>query len=473
MDADSTRRFVNGQWRESIVPALVKYVEIPAQSPAFDPSWQSNGHIERAVTLIADWIRSQNVRGLSLDVVRLPGRTPVLLADVAGDSTGAVLLYGHLDKQPPFEGWRPHLGAWKPVIEDDKLYGRGAADDGYSAFAAVTAIKALQRENVPCARCVVLIEACEESGSYDLPRYIEALKSKIGSPSLVICLDSGCGDYERLWLTSSLRGLVTVDLTASTLTEGVHSGAASGIVPSSFRVLRQLLSRLEDEKTGQIIPPTLHVDIPAERAQQARTTAEVLGAAAYESFPFELGARPVTDDVYQLLLNRTWRPQLEVTGAAGIPPLDKAGNVLRPSTTLRLSLRLPPTLDAGTAVNTLRALFEQSPPYGAKIVLSSEQATSGWNAPALASWLHDSTQRASRGFFGKDACFMGEGGSIPFMTMLAERFPQAQFVITGVLGPHSNAHGPNEFLHLPTATKLTACIARILADHCSATRTES
>ncbi|HJY84724.1 MAG TPA: M20 family metallopeptidase [Candidatus Binatia bacterium] len=468
MDTSKTRHFVESTWTDSIVPALKEYLTIPNQSPAYDGNWNTNGYMDQAVELLAGWIRAQAVPGLTLDVVRLEGRTPLLFVEIPGDSAETVLLYGHLDKQPPMDGWNEGLGPWQPVIKDGRLYGRGGADDGYAAFASLTAIKALKLQGVPCARYVIVIEACEESGSGDLPYYIDALKDRIGTPSLVICLDSGCGNYEQLWITSSLRGMATGTLTVSTLTEGVHSGAASGIVPSTFRVLRQLLSRLEDERTGEILPRELYVEIPEERLRQVAATAQVLGAAAYSEYPFQKGTAPVTQDVSQALLNRTWRPQLEITGAAGLPPLDKSGNVLRPVTAAKVSLRLPPMVDAKAATTLLKQLFEKDPPYGAKVTFASEQCASGWNAPALEPWLEESLKRASVEFFGREACYMGEGGTIPFMAMLGEKFPQAQFMITGVLGPHSNAHGPNEFLDLATGIRLTCCVARVLVDHCQA-----
>ena len=467
MDVTQTRDFVERVWTDSIVPTLQQYITIPNQSPAYDPQWQQHGHMDQAAELIANWIRGQDIPGLQLDTVRLPGRTPLLFIDVPGDSADTVLLYGHLDKQPPMDGWNEGLGPWTPVIRNGRLYGRGAADDGYSAFAAITAIKALRMQRTPCARCVVIIEACEESGSFDLPHYIDALKDRLGSPSLVICLDSGCGNYEQLWITASLRGLLSGNLTISTLTEGVHSGAASGIVPSTFRILRQLLSRLEDQGSGAIIPRDLYVEVPAERAQQIAATAQVLGNSVYASFPFQGGTSPVTRDVTELLLNRTWRPQLEITGAAGLPPLDKAGNVLRPVTTVKLSVRLPPTASAPAAVSAIKRLLETDPPYGAHVCFDSLEAATGWNAPALAPWLEASLRQASFDFFGKEACYMGEGGTIPFMSMLGEKFPHAQFMITGVLGPHANAHGPNEFLDIGTGERVTACVARVLADHWS------
>lgn len=465
MDTHATRQFVEHAWTDRIIPALTDYLRIPNQSPAYDPDWNRNGHMDRAVELVVDWVRAQDVPGLSLDVVRLDGRTPLVFIEVPGQTQETVLLYGHLDKQPPMHGWNEGLGPWTPVISDGKLYGRGGADDGYAGFASLTALQALQDQGLPHARCVIIIEADEESGSDDLPYYITALKDRIGSPSLVICLDSGCGNYDQLWVTNSLRGLVTGTLSVSTLTEGVHSGAASGVVPSSFRVLRQVLSRLEDERTGDILPPELYADIPAERLSQAAAAAGVLGSSVSAMFPFQAGAASVTGDSDALLLNRTWRPQLEITGAAGLPSLDQAGNVLRPLTAVQLSLRLPPTVDPDRAMACVKALLEKDPPYGATVRFEPSLGASGWNAPALAPWLEQSLKRASQEFFGRQACYMGEGGTIPFMGMLGEQFPQAQFMITGVLGPHSNAHGPNEFLELSTGAKLTCCVARVLADH--------
>lgn len=468
MDTNTTSRFVEHTWEETIIPQLKEYLTIPNQSPAYDPQWATNGYMDQATDLIANWIRAQQITGLSLDIVRLDGRTPLIFIEIPGQSTETVLLYGHLDKQPPMEGWKEGLGPWTPVVKNGRLYGRGGADDGYAAFASITAIKALQLQNLPHARCVIIIEACEESGSSDLPYYIDALMDRIGSPSLVICLDSGCGNYEQLWVTTSLRGLANGTLSVSTLTEGVHSGAASGIVPSTFRVMRQLLSRLEDENTGEILPRDFYVNIPEERLRQAKAASQVLGTSVYSEYPFQPGASPVTTEVYEALLNRTWRPQLAITGAGGLPSLDKSGNVLRPLTAVKISLRLPPTADANVATTALKQLFEKDPPYGAKVTFASEQCASGWNAPPLESWLETSLKSASREFFGKEACYMGEGGTIPFMAMLGEKFPRAQFMITGVLGPRSNAHGPNEFLDIQTGKRLTCCVARVLADHVKA-----
>jgi acetylornithine deacetylase/succinyl-diaminopimelate desuccinylase-like protein len=423
--------------------------------------------MDAAVGLFERWARAKIavLSGATLEIVRLPGRTPVILIEAPGEGADTVLLYGHLDKQPEMVGWAAGFGPWAPRIDGDKLYGRGGADDGYAMFAAITALAALREQGVPHARAVILIEACEESGSYDLPFYVDHLKARIGSPSLVVCLDSGCGNYDQLWLTTSLRGMVSGALKVRVLTEGVHSGHASGVVPSSFRVLRQLLSRLEDEVSGEVRPSELYAQVPAERLAQARRAATVLGDTVFTEYPFAPGVAPMGQELAELVLNRTWRPQLAVTGIAGLPEPGDAGNVLLPFTEAKLSLRLPPTVDAEGAAVLVRGLLETDPPYGAAIDFEPGANGTGWNAPPTAPWLEASLARASAAAFGAPPIYMGEGGSIPFMAMLGEKFPRAQFVVTGVLGPHSNAHGPNEFLHIPTGRRVTEVIAQVLADH--------
>jgi acetylornithine deacetylase/succinyl-diaminopimelate desuccinylase-like protein len=469
LDSKQAADYVRGVWNDSIVPTLSKYIEIPNKSPAFDAQWREHGHMDRAVELIAGWCRTRKINGLKLEVVRIKNeqgkdRTPVIFMEIPGQTQDTVLLYGHLDKQPEMTGWGEGLGPWNPVIRGDKLYGRGGADDGYAAFASLTAIEALQKQGVPHARCVVLIEACEESGSFDLPFYVDHLAKRIGTPSLIVCLDSGCGNYEQLWGTTSLRGLIGGDLSVEVLTEGVHSGDASGIVASSFRILRELLSRIDDTKTGAVIKD-FHVEVPPDRLAQAKVVAKVLGDEIHNKFPFVQGMQPMSKDLIELVLNRTWRPALSIVGMDGIPATKDAGNVLRPRTVARLSLRVPPTMDANDAAARLKKLLEANPPYGARVSFTYEKAGSGWNAPEMAPWLEQSVERASQTYFGKPNASFGEGGTIPFMGMLGERFPEAQFLITGVLGPQSNAHGPNEFLHLGVAKKLTACVAQVVADH--------
>ena len=451
-------------WDDAIVPKLVEYVAIPAKSPHFDPDWAKHGHIDAAVELAAAWCRRHALPGMKLEVLRLPKRTPVLLLEIPGTGgKGTVLMYGHLDKQPEMTGWADGLGPWKPVLKDGKLYGRGGADDGYAVFASLAALRTLEESKIPHSKIFVLIECCEESGSYDLPAYLEVLSERIPKPDLVIGLDSGCGNYEQLWGTTSLRGLVNGTLTVEVLTEGVHSGDASGVVASSFRVVRELLDRVDDAETGVVHHAAFHAPIPPERGDQALRAAKVLGEDIWRKFPFVPGMKPMAEDLEDLILNRTWRPMLAVTGADGLPAPASAGNVLRPRTVLKLSLRLPPTIEGAKAGQALKALLEAEPPYGARVSFDYDQTATGWHAPATAPWLEKVLNETSQKNYGKPAMWMGEGGTIPFMAMLGLKYPKAQFLITGVLGPHSNAHGPNEFLHIGYAKKLTACVADVLA----------
>ena len=470
MNVTTLKSHADAKWDAEIVPQITEYIRVPAKSPHFDPHWEASGHIERVIRQAEAWVRKQAVTGLACEIVRLPGRTPVLYFEVpatASGTTGTVLLYGHLDKQPEMTGWLEGFGPWLPRYEGGKLFGRGGADDGYAVFAALTAIGALQAQKVPHARCVGIIETCEESGSYDLPAYLEALAPRLGQVDFVIGLDSGCGDYERLWVTTSLRGLAAGTLTVQVLAEGVHSGHASGIVPSSFRIARILLDRLEDSRSGRLLGEAFHASTPEERMQQAKATAGMLGDIVIHEYPFAGSTQPMESEHVAALLNRSWRPALSVIGADGLPPIANAGNVLRPHTSLQLSLRLPPTVDAEKATAAMKALLEADPPCGAKVSFAPDHAATGWNAPPTAPWLEAAVQAASSTFYGKPAGAIGEGGTIPFMGMLGKQFPGAQFLITGVLGPKSNAHGPNEFLHVPYAKKLTASVASVVAAHAS------
>ena len=483
LNAAQAQSQVTRQWDEVIVPQLKDYIAIPAKSPSFDPNWALNGHIETVMRNAAAWVESQKVEGLKLEVIRLAGRTPVLFIEVAASngqhghtpSAKTVLMSGHLDKQPEFTGWRNDLGPWTPAYEDGKLYGRGGADDGYAVYASIAAIQALKSQGVAHPRIVGLVETCEESGSHDLLPYIDALRApgnnRLGDVALVICLDSGAGNYDQLWLTSSLRGMASGVLKVEILTEGVHSGDASGLVPSSFRIMRQVLDRLEDSATGRLLPASFHCEVPADRVAQAKATAAILGDEVYKRFPWAhydcagstTFALPTTTDPLQALLNRTWSPTLSVTGADGFPAMQNAGNVLRPYTAFKLSLRLPPLVDAGQAVQQLKTLLEDNAPYQAKVTFESGGGATGWNAPSTAPWFEQALNHASQAHFGAPCGYIGQGGTIPLMGMLSKGFPAAQMMVCGVLGPRSNAHGPNEFLHVPYAKKLTAAVAQVMA----------
>jgi acetylornithine deacetylase/succinyl-diaminopimelate desuccinylase-like protein len=480
LNATALAAFADSMWDDEIVPAMTRYIAIPAKSPMFDADWQANGHLEQVITEAAAWVESKKVAGLKLEVVRIAGRTPIIFFEVPATAVGGnevdaptICMYGHLDKQPEFTGWRKDLGPWTPKYENGLLYGRGGADDGYAVYASLTAIMALDAQGIPRPRCIGIIEACEESGSFDLPAYIDVLKKRMGRVSLVVCLDSGAGNYDQLWLTTSLRGMVSGTLKVEILTEGVHSGDSSGLVPSSFRILRHVLDRLEDSKTGRLLPEAFHCDIPADRIEQSRATAKILGDEVWKRFPWACGADggptlPTTSDPLEALLNRTWKPTLSVTGADGFPEMKNAGNVLRPYTAFKLSLRLPPLIDGNVAAAQLKTLLEDNAPYNAKVTFNADGrvgavGATGWNAPSLAPWLETALNSASQAHYGAPCGYIGQGGTIPLMSLLQTSFPAAQMMVCGVLGPKSNAHGPNEFLHVPYGKKLTAAVAQVMA----------
>ncbi|MGJ7901744.1 M20/M25/M40 family metallo-hydrolase [Lysobacter sp. 1R34A] len=467
MDFPKLQQFVDRIWQAEIVPALCDYIAIACESPAFDPDWDAHGHMHRAVELMTGWARERlaAVPGASVEALRLPGRTPLIFIDIPASGSGGApaLIYGHLDKQPPMSGWAAGRSAWTPSLEGERLYGRGGADDGYALFAAIAAVLGLRAQGLGHPRCSLLIEASEESSSVDLPAYIEHLAPRLGEPGLIVALDAGCGNYEQLWTTTSLRGQVAGTLSVRVLDEGVHSGDASGIVPSSFRIARRLLSRLEDADSGEVVAD-FQAEIPPARRTQAGTAATALGQALIDSFPFHRGTRAVSEAPAELVLNRAWRAQLAVTGLDGLPAVVQAAAVMQPFTALKLSLRLPPTLDPVAAGQRLKTLLEAEPPYRSEVSFAIDFASPGWHAPAVAPWLEASLERASLQAFGRASALIGGGGGIPFLAMLGERYPRVQFVVTGVLGPQSNAHGPNEFLHLPTARRITAAVACLLHD---------
>ncbi|HKS48072.1 MAG TPA: M20/M25/M40 family metallo-hydrolase [Amycolatopsis sp.] len=469
MEQTTVHTTVARLWAGEILPSLSGLVEIPALSQVFDPEWAANGHLAAAVEHVRGWIAARDLPGATLDVVSVEGRSPVLLVDVpatpGAEDRGTVLLYGHLDKQPPVGGWSAGLDPWTPVIRDGRLYGRGCADDGYAGYAATAALEAVRAAGGQHARSVILLETGEESGSPDLPVYLERFERRLGRVSFVICLDAGGNDYERLWLTTSLRGLVQVHATVRVLGSALHSGLASGIVPSSFRILRRLLERIEDTETGQIKLPELNVDVPANRRAEAAAAAEAAPGANRSAFPLVEGMRPVVEDELELLLNSCWRPTLSVIGAAGFPAPKDAGNVLREATTLALSFRLPPTADSAAALNAVEKALTTDVPYSAQVTLSGIEHAGGWNAPDAAPWLSSALDKVSDTVFGAPAGSLGLGGSIPFMGLLARKYPEAQFLVTGALGPDSNAHVPDEWLHLAQAQRVTEAVAHILDAH--------
>jgi acetylornithine deacetylase/succinyl-diaminopimelate desuccinylase-like protein len=451
------------QFESDALPTLMQYAAIEAISPAYDPAWASYGALVAATELLAAWARERRLANFTVQVHEIADKTPVITVTVEPTApvAGTVVLYGHLDKQPPLGDWSAGLHPFRPVRRGDRVYARGVADDGYSIFAALLALEELERSGTPHGRCVVLIEASEESGSPDLAAHLDRLTDTLGDVRLLVCLDSGALTYDRLWVTTSLRGNVIVKVRVDVLTRGVHSGTASGVAPSSARILRQLLDRVEDAATGEILVPELRAVIPEDHRQAAERLTAEFGDVAAAELPFVGALRPMGDTAAARELNRTWAATLSVTGVAGIPDASEAGNVLRPFTTLVLSFRLPPSVDSQRAADALARTLLADPPSGATVTVETEPAD-GWLAPPNPTWLTTAINEASQLAFGRDAGSCGEGGTIPFLAVLGARFPSVQFVATGVLGPDSNAHGIDEMLDLPMVVGVTNAVAHVV-----------
>lgn len=469
MDQARARDVIERTWAGDVIPSLSGLIAIPALSPSFDSSWPATGHLRAAVDHVASWAGSRGLTG-RCEVVELEGRPPLLLVDIPATAgaagQGTVLLYGHLDKQPALGEWSEGLAPWRPVLRDGRLYGRGSSDDGYSGYAAITALEAVRAARGEHARAVVVLETGEESGSPGLSDYLEHLAGCLGDVDLVICLDSGGGtDYKRLWLTSSLRGLVAATVTVRVLEAGVHSGMASGIAPSSFRIMRRLLDRLEDSATGEIKLPEMNAPIPAERRADAVALAALEPGAVGRAIPFVRGMSAVSEDLAELILNNTWRPSLSVIGGDGLPESAQAAAVLRPATSLRLSFRTPPTVDAASARAALEKELTTEVPYGAQVEVRDFVTLNGWSAPAPSPWLAAELDALTGPVFSEPCRRLGIGGGIPFMEMLGRRYPDADFVVTGAIGADSNMHVRDEWLNIGYAEQVTEAIARILDAH--------
>ena len=469
MDQKRARDAIARTWADAVIPSLSGLIAIPALSPSYDSDWAAAGYLRAAIDHVASWVGSRRL-GARCEVVELDGRSPLLLIDVAATAgaaeQGTVLLYGHLDKQPALGEWSAGLAPWTPVLRDGRLYGRGAADDGYSGYAAIAALEAVRVGGGEHARAVILLETGEESGSPDLPAYLEHLSDRLGDVNLVVCLDSGGGsDYKRLWLTSSLRGAVMATVTVRVLDAGVHSGIASGMVPSSFRVMRQLLDRLEDSATGEVRLPEMNVPIPPQRRADAAALVALDPDTVGRGIPFVRGMSAASPDRTELILNNTWRPTLSIIGGDGLPESKVAPAVLRPWTSLRLSFRTPPTVDAEVARDALEKALTTEVPYGAQVEVGDFVTLNGWSAPSPSPWLAGALDELTGTVFSEPYRQLGIGGGIPFMEMLGRRYTGADFVVTGAIGVDSNMHVPDEWLNIEYAEQVTAAIAGILDAH--------
>ncbi len=463
-DMDGLLSMSDEIWEQSILPSLSNFIEIKALSPLFEPDWDKLGELDATIDLFCEWVERQELDGLTYSVHRIEDRSPVLLITVEGTGPGEVVFYSHLDKQPSKpELWSEGLGPLSAVRRGPWLFGRGSIDDGYGGYLCVAALKLLQNSNTPHPKCSFLIETCEESGSYDLPPYLEALKEDLGEPDMIVVMDSGGPDYEHIWITEALRGLISGTLSIKVSHEGIHSGTSGGSIPSSFRIARTLLDRVEDSNSGQILIPEMHVDISDDLRKKAESLAGVVGNSLWDQLPTVDSLKPVSEDTADMILGMNWQPSLCVIGADGLPSVQVAGNVLRTNTDLKLSFRIPPGVDADTIEPILKETLEKDPPYGAQVTFSPDSSANGFHSPPLEGEVRRAITESSVHFTGKPPLATWIGGTIPFMAMMQSRYPSAKFLCTGASGPGNNAHGPDEKLHIPSAKRLTAVLATTVA----------
>ena len=464
VDLDRLMARADELWEESIIPSLSDFIEIEALSPSFEPNWKEKGELNETINLFTKWLVDQELEGMEYKVHTIDERTPVLLVTVEGTGPGEVIFYSHLDKQPSRPKlWSEGLHPLKGVRREPWLYGRGALDDGYGGYVCITALKMLQEQGVPYPRSHFLIETCEESGSYDLPPYLELLTEDLGEPDLIVVLDSGGPDYEHIWVTEALRGLVAGNLSVKVSNEGVHSGMSGGVIPSSFRIQRMLLDRVEDSKTGEILVPEMHVEISDKVRKEAEELGNLLGDELWSQLPVVDTLRPQNEGVAEILLDMNWRPAMSVIGANGMPPTQTAGNVLRTHTDLKLSFRIPPGVNSEIIDSIVKETLENNPPYGSKVEYTPDAAADGFHAPAMDGKIADALSSASLHITGLPPMATWVGGTIPFMAMMQKKYPSAQFFCTGTGGPGNNAHGPDEKLHIPSSKRLTAVLSATIA----------
>jgi acetylornithine deacetylase/succinyl-diaminopimelate desuccinylase-like protein len=467
-------KWLRQKTKEELIPAICEFIKIPNQSRLFDAEWATNGLQEKACQFAIDFANSQKLKGFSIQFIQEEGKTPALLGivdpfagsgEVTEDLKKTILMYGHIDKQPPLNGkWSEGLGPHTPVIKDGKLYGRGGNDDGYAWFSCVLMAKALQENNLPHNRLVFFFETDEESGSRDLMYYLNKFKAKIGVPSLIFCLDSGTTDYEHMCLTTTLRGLVCFKLRVDVLKQGLHSGSSSGVVPSSFRIMRNILEQFENSNNGNL-PAELYVDIPKDKYQQAQELIENKGGKIDFKFPMVEGMDSMGNTGFQDYINRIWKPQLSITGIDGLPSCSTAGNVLLPYTQVCCSLRIPPSKNSKEAKEQIENFFSKvKVPHNAKFSYNVYKSGTGFECPSYSKSVLEVINKAGNETFDKPVLYYGEGGSIPFLNDIKNVFPKAQFIVTGVLGPESNAHGPDEMLHLGFLENLVVTMGKILRD---------
>ncbi|CAI2368334.1 unnamed protein product [Moneuplotes crassus] len=462
MDTEKSKKFIEDNFQSMFLDPISEFIKVPNLTPSFDPEFQTNGLIEQAIDNVKGYAESMDIPGLKFHVHNEEGRAPMALIEIPGNGKKNIMVYGHLDKQPHMEGWTEGTGPTTPTIIGDKLYGRGSTDDGYVSFATLTAVKNILDQGQEIPRIVLVLEAEEESGSKDLVYLLEKCKDIIKTPDVCLCCDSGALDYKTLWLTSSLRGSMGMNVKVSIAKDAFHSGICGGAMPETFRIANNLLDRLEDPITKRM--EKFEVEIEDRFKEEAKNIVGLVGTDLYKDFKLLEGCRPIHhDNLEEMYLNINWRPALAVCGADGLPTLSKAGNVVRASTSLRLKIRLPPSLDAKEMCDEVVKTLSEDVPFGAKIEFDDVSSGSGWVMKDLKEETSKAIHESSEEFYEKKAGLYGIGGSIPFLKTLEGIYPETEILAMGVGGNDCNIHAPDETLDIPYMKKFIPTLSHILA----------
>lgn len=441
------QRYVNEQM-SSALTTLAELVAIPSVSwDSFDPA--EGVRCAQAVKDYAaqlEFFESIEILTASLPSGTEQGRPAVLARRPARNGAPTVLLYAHSDVQPPGDSQEWQTDPFVATRIGDRIFGRGAADDKAGIVSHVESIRALLKLQPDTNLGFVLfVEGEEEAGSPSFEAFLETYKEQLKA-DVIIVADSTNYTAETPALTVSLRGNVTINVTVRTLDHALHSGMFGGAVPDAFLAFNSVISSCYAEDGSCVIPGIQGYDMKTPPYTEAQVRAE---SGVLENV--QLIGRGT-------ILNRLWNePTLTVTGM-DIPPVSEASNTLLPSVRARLSLRIPPNVDATVAAENIIQFLHEHVPFGAELTCDDVNVGQGYQvADDEAS---EQVREAMALAWSAKVVDIGVGGSIPFIASFAEAFPAASVLVTGVEDPDSRAHSPNESLHVGAFEK--AIVAQTL-----------
>ena len=470
MDKKSFEKYIEKMFTYNMIPNLMNFIRIPNLSPAYDYEWNTNGLLLKAANLIIAYAKSLEIKNAQINLIQDKGYSPLIFIEIPAsrpNDNRTVLLYAHFDKQPHGTGWDDDKGPTKPVIQNGRLYGRGSADDGYASFSMLTAIKACQEHNCPLPRICLIFEGAEESTDEHLTYYFNKLLPIIGENVIAfIPLDSGCADYDRLWITNSLRGVCDYEINIQTLDNNISFGPeASGRIAENLFILRKAIDAVMDTSTGDVKIEEFYVkDIPEEIQEEMDKEIEIVGEQFFKEIPLYEGVKPLKTDIKEAMINNRWKPTCSILGIDNCPKIEDNGFGVKKSITVKMSMRLPPGIDSHAALEALKKVVKENIYFDAKVKFLSAEVADGWKLTNFSEKTKNVLNKASKEYFGNELVFKGMGGSIPFITYFQTKYPNADVICTGILGADCFEHGPNENLHLEACKKMILVLCYFLSE---------